>query len=194
MTRVPRAAAEQSRWSPDRANRGYQAQAWPVVFIYFTSIAINQLEMFFFFSSRRRHTSSYGDWSSDVCSSDLANVALGSAQSFTVSFCPAPTSPIVWDVNGIPGGNATLGTIVSTSATVAQYTAPPNLPSNNPVTVHAVAGGATVSATVTIVSAVTVAVAPSGVSVAITQRVTLTPTVAGTSNTAVTWSVNGIPS
>src|SRR5207248_8208827 len=29
----------------------------------------------FFFSSRRRHTRSYGDWSSDVCSSDLtANV------------------------------------------------------------------------------------------------------------------------
>src|SRR5437867_9687027 len=27
----------------------------------------------FFFSSRRRHTRSYGDWSSDVCSSDLKN-------------------------------------------------------------------------------------------------------------------------
>src|SRR5438094_7516246 len=27
--------------------------------------------LFFFFSSRRRHTRSYGDWSSDVCSSDL---------------------------------------------------------------------------------------------------------------------------
>src|SRR5207248_4881491 len=27
--------------------------------------------VFFFFSSRRRHTRSYGDWSSDVCSSDL---------------------------------------------------------------------------------------------------------------------------
>src|SRR5207248_5901113 len=26
----------------------------------------------FFFASRRRHTRSYGDWSSDVCSSDLA--------------------------------------------------------------------------------------------------------------------------
>src|SRR6266516_2723388 len=26
---------------------------------------------FFFFSIRRRHTISYGDWSSDVCSSDL---------------------------------------------------------------------------------------------------------------------------
>src|SRR5207248_7560300 len=31
--------------------------------------ALSQLR--FFFSSRRRHTSSYGDWSSDVCSSDL---------------------------------------------------------------------------------------------------------------------------
>src|SRR5437867_4486381 len=28
----------------------------------------------FFFSSRGRHTRSYGDWSSDVCSSDLAMV------------------------------------------------------------------------------------------------------------------------
>src|SRR5207248_4505860 len=26
----------------------------------------------FFFASRRRHTISYGDWSSDVCSSDLS--------------------------------------------------------------------------------------------------------------------------
>src|SRR6266516_5246633 len=31
--------------------------------------------MFFFFSSRRRHTRSYGDWSSDVCSSDLTTDA-----------------------------------------------------------------------------------------------------------------------
>src|SRR5256885_7586793 len=28
--------------------------------------------LFFFFSSRRRHTRLQGDWSSDVCSSDLA--------------------------------------------------------------------------------------------------------------------------
>src|SRR5256885_6032906 len=31
---------------------------------------------FFFFSSRRRHTRLQGDWSSDVCSSDLRNQAL----------------------------------------------------------------------------------------------------------------------
>src|SRR5207249_5297779 len=29
--------------------------------------------LFFFFSSRRRHTRSKRDWSSDVCSSDLAH-------------------------------------------------------------------------------------------------------------------------
>ena len=28
----------------------------------------------FFFSSRRRHTSYIGDWSSDVCSSDLVEI------------------------------------------------------------------------------------------------------------------------
>src|SRR3712207_7844545 len=31
---------------------------------------------FFFFSSRRRHTRYWRDWSSDVCSSDLATLAL----------------------------------------------------------------------------------------------------------------------
>src|SRR5207248_8715568 len=36
---------------------------------------------FFFFSSRRRHTRSYGDWSSDVCSSDLASGATYSSSS-----------------------------------------------------------------------------------------------------------------
>src|SRR5256885_5304557 len=33
--------------------------------------------VFFFFSSRRRHTRLQGDWSSDVCSSDLLRVSKG---------------------------------------------------------------------------------------------------------------------
>src|SRR5256885_7491894 len=32
---------------------------------------------YFFFSSRRRHTRLQGDWSSDVCSSDLGDERLG---------------------------------------------------------------------------------------------------------------------
>src|SRR3989454_12822030 len=49
---------------------------------------------FFFFSSRRRHTRLQGDWSSDVCSSDLmAEVCptcsgSGAAPGATLSTCP----------------------------------------------------------------------------------------------------------
>src|SRR5256885_6986872 len=32
--------------------------------------------LFFFFSSRRRHTRLQGDWSSDVCSSDLRGILI----------------------------------------------------------------------------------------------------------------------
>src|SRR5256885_5833209 len=35
-------------------------------------ISCERILCFFFFSSRRRHTILQGDWSSDVCSSDLA--------------------------------------------------------------------------------------------------------------------------
>src|SRR5690349_24189629 len=44
---------------------------------------------YFFFSSRRRHTRSLRDWSSDVCSSDLALVAGCAA--------PQPVAPAVVD-------------------------------------------------------------------------------------------------
>src|SRR6267154_4846704 len=37
----------------------------------FLYIEVHSLELSFFFSSRRRHTRWTGDWSSDVCSSDL---------------------------------------------------------------------------------------------------------------------------
>ncbi|WP_202378756.1 1,4-beta-xylanase [Mycobacterium paraintracellulare] len=42
----PRTSPQASRWSPERANRWYQAQGWPVGANYITSNAINQLEMF----------------------------------------------------------------------------------------------------------------------------------------------------
>src|SRR6266705_4679692 len=42
-------------------------------------------DVFFFFSSRRRHTRSYGDWSSDVCSSDLRQ---------TFASVPGATRPV----------------------------------------------------------------------------------------------------
>src|SRR5262249_58741071 len=40
------------------------------------SVRFNVCSLFFFFSSRRRHTRLVSDWSSDVCSSDLPPRAL----------------------------------------------------------------------------------------------------------------------
>src|SRR2546426_8720927 len=40
----------------------------------FASVNILVFLFFFFFSSRRRHTRLQGDWSSDVCSSDLWSI------------------------------------------------------------------------------------------------------------------------
>src|SRR5437016_6775139 len=42
-----------------------------LVFIFFKFICVYSFSIFFFFSSRRRHTRLVSDWSSDVCSSDL---------------------------------------------------------------------------------------------------------------------------
>ena len=41
---------------------------------------------FFFFSSRRRHTRYWRDWSSDVCSSDLNNLSNLKEKSFKRKF------------------------------------------------------------------------------------------------------------
>src|SRR5256885_8215656 len=41
------------------------------LFMIFQDIVNTSIYFFFFFSSRRRHTRLQGDWSSDVCSSDL---------------------------------------------------------------------------------------------------------------------------
>src|SRR5437762_6183842 len=44
---------------------------------YFCILVFSSRFLFFFFSSRRRHTRYIGDWSSDVCSSDLERAAAG---------------------------------------------------------------------------------------------------------------------
>ena len=121
-----------------------------------------------------------------------ANVGLSRTQSFAVSFCAANNTTIAWDVNGIPGGNSANGTITVTSATTATYTAPADLPATNPAIIHATAGALVASASATIVSSVTVSIAPPSASVATGQRLTLTPTVLNTTDTTVTWTVNGI--
>jgi len=113
---------------------------------------------------------------------------------FTASFCLAPGSSIVWDVNGVVGGNSILGTIAPFGPNAALYTAPPDLPPTDPVTIHAAvtpSDGATASATLTVTSSVSVSVSPPSATLSVSQRMSFTPSVANTADTNVTWSVNG---
>src|SRR2546426_8274269 len=48
--------------------------------------------LFFFFSSRRRHTRLQGDWSSDVCSSDLTGRRYASSRWRRATIAPPPTT------------------------------------------------------------------------------------------------------
>jgi len=125
-----------------------------------------------------------------------SNVGLGQTQTFTASFCLAAEAAITWDVNGVPGGNASLGTIVTAVANTALYSAPADLPPSNPVTIHATAnvssgGTQTASAMVTVTSSVAVSVSPGAATVPVSQRMTFTANVMTTSDAAVTWAVNG---
>jgi hypothetical protein len=122
-----------------------------------------------------------------------ASVALGSSQSFSASFCLPSGTAITWDVNGVVAGNAIVGTIAPSSASTAIYTAPADVPPANPVTIHATAGTATASSVVTVTSHVTVSISPPLATLGLSQRSSFAAAVSGTADTAVSWSVNGIP-
>src|SRR5438132_14145459 len=62
----------------------------------------------FFFSSRRRHTRSLCDWSSDVCSSDLTSTSLNALLA-TLGVTRQPRERIAAAADGVPaaGGGMT---------------------------------------------------------------------------------------
>jgi len=131
----------------------------------------------------------------DSISPASANVSLGQTQNFAASLCATGGAAIFWDVNGIAGGNATVGTIAANpgaGGSTAVYTAPADLPSSTLVTIHATAGSVTASANVTVTSSVTVSISPPSATVSVTQRGTFAANVTNTPDAAVTWSVNGI--
>lgn len=122
-----------------------------------------------------------------------ANVAVGATQQFTATVTNTANTAVTWQVNGVAGGNSTVGTISNTGL----YTGPVAVPNPATVTVTAVSvadntksGSATV--TVTAAPVITVAVAPPSANVAVNGTQQFTATVTGTANTAVTWQVNNI--
>ena len=129
-----------------------------------------------------------------------ASVAVDAKQQFTATVTGNSNTAVTWDVNGTVGGNSTAGFIDSISGL---YTAPAVVPSPATVTVHATSNAeasAIGSASVTITSAapppppkpVTVTISPTKATVRVKRTKQFTATVKNTSNTAVTWAVNGI--
>lgn len=95
-----------------------------------------------------------------------------------------------WKVNGINGGNSVVGTISNKGV----YTAPGLPPTPATTTITATSSSnqsGQASATITI--PVSVTLSPASASVMVSQTQQFTASVSGTSNTAVTWSVNGVP-
>jgi hypothetical protein len=127
-----------------------------------------------------------------------ATLATGGVHlSFVATVTGASDSALTWQVNGITGGNGTIGTISSTGV----YQTPQSVPSPAAVTITAISvqdatksGSATVTLTSSTGSSpIKVSVTPATASVAAGGvPVAFSATVTGTSNTGVTWSVNGV--
>jgi uncharacterized protein YjdB len=67
-----------------------------------------------------------------------AQIAAGASVQFLVTVLNAPNPLVTWQVNGIPGGNPSVGTIMSSGAATASYAAPASVSSPLMVTVAAV--------------------------------------------------------
>ena len=121
-----------------------------------------------------------------------ANVALAQTQTFIASFCIAGGASIVWDVNGIAGGNPIIGTIAPSGASAALYSAPSALPSPSTVAIHATSGATMAAASVTLVSNISLTVSPSSASLEVITRKSFAAALTNTGDATVTWFVNGI--
>jgi hypothetical protein len=125
-----------------------------------------------------------------------AVIELGAMQQFTASVTATgnPNRNVNWSVDGIAGGNATVGTVSATGF----YTAPSNLPAPAAVTVTATSqadASKSGSAVGTVTSNFGIMVSgPASLNNGVTGQLTATiaPLPGSNPNLAVTWSVNGV--
>jgi len=106
----------------------------------------------------------------------------GATQQFSATFPGTANPTIIWSVDNIAGGNSSVGTI----SPAGLYTAPSQVGSH---TVTAAASNASASAQVTVFA---MSVSPSSAMIAPSGTQQFTATIQGLSNTAVTWSVDGV--
>ena len=121
-----------------------------------------------------------------------ALVLLGDAQLFSASVRNAADARVSWSVNGVPGGNAALGTISADGT----FTAPRDLPSPATLTVTATStadSSKSAGAQITIASDVGVSVTPGTANAELGARLGLSAVIAsaGHPDTSVLWSLTG---
>ena len=113
-------------------------------------------------------------------------------QQFTATVTGTYIGIVTWSLSGTGCSGLACGSISATGL----YTAPTSVPSNPVVTVSAtsIVDGTRGTATVTIQNAknISVSISPTYATIAVNGQQQFTPTVTGTSNVAVNWSVSGI--
>ena len=124
-----------------------------------------------------------------------ATVQVDQQKQFAATVTGDANHAVTWDVNGAIPGNASVGYIDSHSGL---YTAPASVPTPATVTIHATSkaiAAAVGSVTVTITNPpppVAIAISPLTVTVHVGKTQRFTASVRNTTNTAVTWKVNGV--
>jgi len=122
-------------------------------------------------------------------------LSIGASQQFSATISGATDQTVFWEVNGTPGGSTSQGLISQGGVYIAPVTVP------NPASVYVKAvsfadptQSATATVTIQAASAVSVTITGSGTPVTVPTygSYTFTAAVSGTTNTAVTWQVNGV--
>lgn len=126
-----------------------------------------------------------------------ASMPLGGATIFQASVTGSVNTAVTWDVNGITGGNGTVGTIVALMAdpNQATYTAPLQSPAGGSVNVHASSNAepsAFATAIVSFTASISISISPQSAERVTTHRQTFTAQLQNATNANVTWSVQGI--
>ena len=117
----------------------------------------------------------------------------GASEQFNATVTGTTNTAVSWLINGVQGGNSTVGTISSTGL----YTAPKAPPSGGAVTVAArsmadASKSADATLTITPSTPITVTISPTSAVLQVGLSEQFTATVQGTTNTAVNWLVNGV--
>jgi hypothetical protein len=131
-------------------------------------------------------SSSSGGAVSISISPTSATVALGRTLQFTATVNTASNAAVTWQVNGTVGGNSITGTITTSGL----YTAPTS-PTSVTVTAVSVAN-TTQAASATVTVSPPISISPTTAAIGLSGTLQFTATVTFSTNTAVTWEVNGV--